>query len=160
MSPVTTTAAPSPVARRLRQAPVWRVGVAAAIGAAAATALWAALASAAGVTMAAGNPGAAHADAIGPMTFAVATCIDSALGIGLAVVLARRARRPARTFLLVTIPLAVLTLVQPLTAGATAASTKVVLVIAHVIAATIFITAMNWRLRVVEPAVSLSDTAR
>jgi hypothetical protein len=149
MTSLTTTPS-APAARRLRQAPVWRVGVAAALTAAAATALWAALASAAGVPMAAGNPGATHADAIGPLTFVVATCIDTTLGILLAIVLARRARRPARAFLLIAIPLAVLTLVQPVFAGATAASTKVVLCVAHVIVAAIFITVVDWRLRAIE----------
>jgi hypothetical protein len=122
--------------------PVWRVGATASVAAAVATELLAAIARAAGVAMRAGNPGAHTATKIAVLGFAEPTLMCSAIGTGLAVVLARRAERPAHTFKVTTIVLTVLSLISPALAGATSLTTKTTLVTAHLVAAAIVIPAL------------------
>jgi Family of unknown function (DUF6069) len=128
---------------------ILRVGVLASVAAAAATAVVALAAEAADVPMRAGSLGAHHADAIGPLTFALTTLMWSAVGTLLAAILARRAARSARTFQAVTVALTGLSLLGPVLAGATALATRLTLGTAHLVAAAIVIPALTWRLETV-----------
>jgi hypothetical protein len=82
--------APTPTAERQ---PVWELGVAAAVVASVATTALAAVASAAGISFADGT-GAS----IPIAGFAQRTLVFSLVGVGMAAVMARKARRPRRTF--------------------------------------------------------------
>ena len=83
--------------------PVWKHGVAAAVGSSLVTTALAAVASAAGVSF------ADHTGAAIPITaFAQLTLFFSLVGIGLAAVFARKAKRPQSTFVWTTVALAVL----------------------------------------------------
>jgi hypothetical protein len=77
--------------------------------------------------------------------FAVLTVIFSVVGLVLALVLARSARRPRTAFVRTTIVLTALSLVPDVAADASAA-TKVLLMLAHVVAAAIVIPAIARRL--------------
>jgi len=132
---------------------IWRAGAFVVVASALATTMWAVLADLAGVPMRAGGVGADHSDKITPAHFTFATITDVALAVVLAVVLARRATRPARTFRNVTVGLTALSLLVPLFAGDTTAATKVTLVIAHLIAAGIVIPILTRRL----PAATFKD---
>jgi Family of unknown function (DUF6069) len=78
--------------------------------------------------------------------FALPTLMCAAIGTGLAVALARRAKRPAHTFTVVTTVLSALSLISPVFAGATAPATKTTLVAAHLLAAAIVIPTLARRL--------------
>ncbi|MDD7969288.1 DUF6069 family protein [Actinomycetospora lemnae] len=77
--------------------------------------------------------------------FAVLTVIFSVVGLVLAVVLRFAARRPRTVFVRTTIVLTVLSLVPDITADATT-TTKVLLMLTHVVAAAIVIPAIARRL--------------
>jgi hypothetical protein len=77
--------------------------------------------------------------------FAVLTVIFSVVGLVLALVLARTARRPRTAFVRTTIVLTALSLVPDVLADASAA-TKVLLMLTHVVAAAIVIPAIARRL--------------
>lgn len=77
--------------------------------------------------------------------FAVLTVIFSVVGLVLALVLARSARRPRTAFVRTTIVLTALSLVPDVLADASAATT-VLLMLAHVVAAAIVIPAIARRL--------------
>lgn len=127
--------------------PVWAVSVLAGAAAAIATELYGLAAGAAGIPMRAGSFGATAAEPIGAGMFAMGTLISVFWGTILAVVFARFAAHPARIYLGVTVVLAALSLAGPLTAGATAWSTKLMLALAHVLAAVIVIPIVTSRLR-------------
>src|SRR2546421_546541 len=95
-----TPSAPAPATERQ---PVWKHGVAAAVVASVATTVLAALASAAGVSF---------ADSTGTSIpipgFAQLTLAFSLLGVGIAAVMARKARRPRPTFVRTAIALTAL----------------------------------------------------
>lgn len=114
-------------------------GVAAAAVASVATSLVAAAGSAAGISL----------DVSGapiPVTgFAMLTAIFSLVGLVLAVVLARFARRPRTAFVRTTVVLTVLSLVPDVIADATTA-TKMLLMLTHLVAAAIVIPAIARRL--------------
>jgi len=112
---------------------VWKAGVAASVGAAAATTALAAIALAAGVRFA-GETG----PAIPLLGFTQLTLVFSLIGVALAAVLRRTARRPRRTFVRTTVALTVLSLVPDMTFGFDAVS-AVVLMALHVVAALIVI---------------------
>jgi hypothetical protein len=111
-----------------------------------ATELLATTARATGVPLRADNIGSHTAAKIGVFGFALPTLMCAAIGTLLAVGLARRARRPAYTFVVATIALTVLSLVSPVFAGATTVATKITLVVAHLLAAGIVIPALARRL--------------
>ncbi|PSK63528.1 hypothetical protein B0E53_04535 [Micromonospora sp. MH33] len=126
--------------------PIWLVSVLAGLAAATATELYGLAARAVGVPMQAGNIGASTS---GPVTigmFAMGTAISVFCGTVLAVLLARYARRPARIYLWTTIALTAVSMAGPYLAGATATSTKLMLALAHIIAAAIVIPAVTRRL--------------
>ncbi len=136
--PATTVApAPSPVAQRQ---PVWRHGVAAAVIASVATTALAALASAAGVSFADSAGTSIPIDG-----FAVMTLIFSLLGVGIAAVMARTARRPRLTFARTTVVLTALSFVPDLTYGFDTGSTATLMTL-HTVAAAIVVPTLARRL--------------
>jgi len=120
--------------------PVWKHGIAAAVAASVATTLLAAAASAAGVTFA-DTTGAS----IPLAGFAQLTLIFSLIGVGMAAVMARKARRPRSTFVRTTLALTALSFVPDLTFGfdTTSAATLISL---HVVAAAIVVPTLARRL--------------
>ncbi|TMR13885.1 hypothetical protein ETD86_29895 [Nonomuraea turkmeniaca] len=114
-------------------------GLTAAVVAAAATATVAAAGEFAGISLVVGGA------PIPVSGFAVLTVIFSVVGLVLALVLARSARRPRTAFVRTTIMLTALSLVPDVLAGASAA-TKVLLMVTHVVAAAIVIPAIARRL--------------
>ena len=130
-APANTTTAPAK--------PLIGGGLTAAAVAAAATATVAAAGEFAGISLVVdGAP-------IPVSGFAVLTVICSVVGLVLALVLARSARRPRTAFVRTTIVLTALSLVPDVLADASAA-TKVLLMLAHVVAAAIVIPAIARRL--------------
>ncbi|WP_433327818.1 DUF6069 family protein [Spirillospora sp. CA-294931] len=114
-------------------------GLTAAAVAAAATAAVAAAGDLAGISLAVGGK------PIPPTGFAVLTAVFSVVGLGLALVLARTARRPRTAFVRTTIVLTALSLVPDVLADASTA-TKLLLMLTHLVAAAIVIPAVARRL--------------
>jgi hypothetical protein len=85
--------------------------------------------------MQAGDPGADHAVPITPSSFSVGVLFCTALGTLLAVVLARRAISPARTFARAAVVVTAVSLVPRLLASHTVESTRLTLAGAHLLAA-------------------------
>ncbi|QWZ09883.1 cell envelope biogenesis protein OmpA [Nocardioides panacis] len=133
----TTSDAPTPPAERR---PVWKHGVAAAVAAAAATTVLAAIASAAGVSFA-DSTGAS----IPIAGFTQLTLLFSLVGVGLAAVLARKARRPRATFVRTAVALTALSFVPDLTFGFDAASAATLIAL-HTVAAAIVVPTLAGRL--------------
>jgi peptidoglycan/LPS O-acetylase OafA/YrhL len=131
------TGAPMPSAERQ---PVWQHGVVAAVAASLATTVLAAVASAAGVSFADST-----GESIPIAGFAQLTLIFSLVGVALAAVLARKARRPRSTFVRTAAALTVLSFVPDLTFGfdATSAGTLITL---HTVAAMIVVPTLTSRL--------------
>ena len=119
---------------------VWKHGIAAGAAAAVATTVLAAVASAAGVSFA-DSTGAS----IPIAAFAQLTLVFSLAGVGLAAVLARRARRPRRTFVRTTVALTALSFVPDLTFGFGAASAATLITL-HLVAAAIVVPTLAGRL--------------
>jgi len=136
-STAATSSARTSAAGRL---PVWKHGVAAAVVASFATTVLAALASAAGVSFAdrtgAGIPIAG---------FAQLTLVFSLLGVAMAAVLARRARRPRATFTRTAVTLTTLSFVPDLTFGFDAVSAATLIAL-HTVAAAIVVPTLAARL--------------
>ena len=120
--------------------PVWKHGVAAAVGASITTTVLAAIASAAGVSFADGT-GAS----IPIAAFAQLTLVFSLIGVGVAAVMARRERRPRATFVRTAVALTALSFVPDLTFGFDAASTATLITL-HTVAAAIVIPTLAGRL--------------
>jgi Family of unknown function (DUF6069) len=130
---VTTRTATRPTDSAPQRRSVWKHGVAAAVAASVTTTSLAAVASAAGVSFA-DSSGAS----IPIGGFAQLTLIFSLLGVGIAAVLAHRARRPRRTFLRTAVALTALSFVPDLTFGFDAASAAT-LISLHTVAAAIVV---------------------
>ncbi|MDL4818925.1 DUF6069 family protein [Actinomadura opuntiae] len=129
-----TTAATSP-----RTVPLWRTGGLAAVGAALATTVIAAVAKSAGVSLEIdGAP-------IPLLGFTQLTLACAAIGLVLAVALRRWAATPRRTFVAVTAALTVLSVVPDLVVPA-APSTRIVLMLTHLVAAAIVVPLVAGRL--------------
>jgi hypothetical protein len=137
MSVTTTTTAAKPTTAPAK--PLIRDGLAAAAVAAAATATVAAVGDFAGISL---NVAGAPIPVTG---FAMLTVIFSVVGLVLALVLARFARRPRTAFVRTTIALTALSLVPDVLADATTA-TKALLMLTHLVAAAIVIPAIARRL--------------
>ncbi|MBV9823980.1 MAG: cell envelope biogenesis protein OmpA [Actinobacteria bacterium] len=120
--------------------PVWKHGVAAAVGASVATTVLAAVASAAGVSFA-DRTGAS----IPLAGFAQLTLIFSLMGVGIAAALARRARRPRAAFVRTAVVLTVLSFVPDLTFGFDAGSAATLIAL-HTVAASIVVPTLAGRL--------------
>ncbi|WP_371408847.1 DUF6069 family protein [Micromonospora zamorensis] len=118
---------------------VIRTGLIATVAASAATMAVAAVGHAAGISL-------DVADAPIPVTgFGVLTAVFSLVGVVLAALLSRFARRPRRTFVRTTVVLTVLSLVPDVIADA-GAGTKALLMLTHLVAAAIVIPAVARRL--------------
>jgi Family of unknown function (DUF6069) len=120
--------------------PVWMHGLAAAAVAAAATTALAAIASAAGATFT-DRSGASIPIAAFPQL----TLVFSLVGVGLAAVLARRARRPRSTFVRTAVALTALSFVPDLTFGFEAGSAATLMTL-HTVAAAIVVPTLARRL--------------
>ena len=131
-APSTTTATPS---RHLG-----RTGLVAGATAAVATTAYAAAVHAAGVSF------AVSGKAIPTPGFGEVTFVAALIGTAIAAILARRASRPLHTFVITTVALTLLSFGPDLTADAHV-STKVALVLSHVLAAAIVIPALASRLQ-------------
>lgn len=119
---------------------IWKHGVVAAVVAAIATTVLAAIASAVGVSFSDGT-----GESIPLPVFTVLTLIFSLVGVGIAVVMARKARRPRSTFLRTVVALLVLSVVPSLAIGFDAGS-AVTLVALHLVAAAIVVPVLLKRL--------------
>ncbi|MEU4367103.1 DUF6069 family protein [Micromonospora chersina] len=133
------TAAPTASAGTARR-PVWRAGLVASAAASVTTTVLAASASAAGVTF---------ADATGasiPLVgFAQLTFVFSMIGVALAGIMARRARRPRQAFVRTTAVLTLLSCVPDATFGFDTSS-AITLMTLHVVAAVIVVPTLARRL--------------
>jgi uncharacterized membrane protein YoaK (UPF0700 family) len=134
-STTATTSTPPP-----RRRPVWKHGLAATLAAAAATTALAAVAS---------NAGVSFADSTGasiPIAgFAQVTLVFSLVGVAIATVIARRARRPRSTFMRTAVALTALSFVPDLTFGFDDASAATLIAL-HTVAAAIVVPALAGRL--------------
>ncbi|PUA79383.1 cell envelope biogenesis protein OmpA [Nocardioides currus] len=135
-----TTTTTTTDAQAARRAPVWMHGVAAAVVAASATSALAALASAAGVSFA-----DTSGESIPVSGFAVLTVAFSLVGVAMAAVMARTARRPRATFVRTTVVLTVLSFVPDLVVGFDAVSAATLMAL-HVVAAAIVVPTLAKRL--------------
>jgi hypothetical protein len=131
---------------RLAKLPVSVAGGFAALAGAAVLYAYGTLAQALDVPMRAGEIGARHAQAITPASFATGVVFCTVAGTILAMVLARRAAHPARTFLRTSLVLVAISLVFPLAASHTATTTRLTLALGHLIAAAIVIPVITSRL--------------
>lgn len=137
--PTTHLTPNAPTAAAQRQ-PVWKHGVAAAAAASVATTVLAAAASAAGVSFA-DSTGAS----IPIAGFAQLTLVFSLIGVGIAAVMARKARRPRSTFVRTAVALTALSFVPDLTFGFDAASAATLITL-HIVAAAIVVPTLAGRL--------------
>ena len=119
---------------------IWKHGVAAAVAASVTTTVLAATASAAGVSFA-DSTGAS----IPIAGFAQLTLVFSLIGVGIAAVMARKARRPRRTFVRTAVALTALSFVPDLTFGFDAASAATLIAL-HTVAAAIVVPTLAGRL--------------
>jgi hypothetical protein len=142
---VTTTTTPRTTGF-LTTAPVWLVGASAVAVGALVLFAYGAAANALSVPMRAGEPWASHAQAISAGSFAMGTLVSAFWGIVLAVVLARWAARPGRTFAWTAAALTAVSLAFPLSASHTATATKLTLAGAHLLAAAIIVPVIARRL--------------
>ncbi len=128
---------------------LWRTGLVAAVLASVATEAFTAVLRAAGVHLAIGSIGGNSADVVdigpGACTIMVAICV--AAGLVVAAALNRWAQRPQRTWRVTTCGLTVASFIPDVFAGATASSSKISLMAAHVIAAAIVIPLVGRSLR-------------
>ncbi|MFE8993140.1 DUF6069 family protein [Streptomyces collinus] len=140
------TQAPRTPSGLLSTRPVWLVGILATLAGAVVTEAFALVARAAGVPMEAASPGATEAAEIPVGGFFGGVVFWSVAGIVLAVVLARWAEQPARTFTVTTVALTALSLAGPAVAPHTAPSTQIVLAASHVVAAAVVVPLLARRL--------------
>ena len=132
-----TANTPTPSAARKA---VWKHGVAAAVVAAVTTTVLASVASAAGVSFADST-----GTSIPIAAFAQLTVAFSLVGVGVAAVMARKVRRPQRTFVRTAIALTALSFVPDLTFGFDVASAATLITL-HTVAATIVVPTLAGRL--------------
>jgi amino acid transporter len=120
--------------------PVWKQGGIAAIVASVATTVLAAIASAGGVSF------ADHTGSSIPIfAFPQLTLTFSLIGVGMAAVMARKARRPRTTFVRTAVALTLLSYVPDLTFGFDAGSASTLITL-HTVAALIVVPAVAKRL--------------
>lgn len=142
MSTIEQTQTVAPVAHTSRfsklfsaSTPVWRVALLAVVLGAVAAEIWGALAMAAGVEMIAGS-NFAEPHEITPGNYAAGVISWAWVGVALASGLARWATSPKRTWTVTTWTLTVISLAGPLLMATDATTgTKVVLALAHIVAA-------------------------
>ena len=144
-----TATRPTPATRaasRLARLPVSLAGAIAALAGAAVLYAYGTVARALDVPLRAGEIGARHAQAITPASFAAGVVFCTVAGTMLAMVLARRAARPARAFLRTSLALVAISLVFPLAASHSATATRLTLALGHLIAAAVVIPILTRRL--------------
>jgi peptidoglycan/LPS O-acetylase OafA/YrhL len=137
---VPTQVIPNTATPATQRQSVWKHGLVASAVASVATTVLAAVASAAGVSFGNGT------DASIPLAgFAQLTLAFSLIGVGIAAVMARKARRPRPTFVRTAVTLTVLSFVPDLTFGfdTTSAATLIAL---HTVAAAIVVPVLARRL--------------
>lgn len=137
---------PTPVASFLARRPVWQVCYLTGLAAGVAAEVWGLAARAAGVPMRAAGPGSHHASAITAGMFAMGAMVVTFWFTFAVVLIARRARNPARTYLRTVLPLLALSFATPLTAADTPVPTKLTLCAAHLVAAAVVVPAVAGRL--------------
>jgi peptidoglycan/LPS O-acetylase OafA/YrhL len=137
--PTTHVTSTTPASAATRQ-PVWKHGAAAAVVASVATTVLASLASAAGVSFA-DSTGAS----IPIAGFTQLTLAFSLVGVAIAALLARKARRPRPTFVRTSVALVALSFVPDLTFGFDADSAAT-LIMLHTVAAVIVVPTLAARL--------------
>jgi hypothetical protein len=125
---------------------VWRVGAIATLAGAAFTELFVAGARVIDIPMQAADPGVDHAKDIPVGGVFMAVVMWSVVGVVLAAALSRWTRQPARIFVVTTVTLTVLSLLGPAFASHTETATKVVLALAHIVAAAVVIPPIARRL--------------
>ncbi|MBZ5736619.1 DUF6069 family protein [Nocardioides mangrovi] len=140
MSTIASTQSATTTTRTPARPTVWKHGLAAAVVAAVATTTLAALASAAGVSFSDGT-----GEGIPLAGFAQLTLVFSLGGVAMASVMARRARRPRRTFVRSAVALTLLSFVPDLTFGFDAASAATLIAL-HTVAAAIVVPTLAGRL--------------
>lgn len=118
---------------------LWRTGVVAATAASVATTAVAAGGHAAGVSL------DMDGEPIPVLGFGMLTAVFSLVGLAIAAVLSRRARRPRSTFIRTTVLLTAVSLVPDALADS-ASATKALLMVTHLVAAAIVIPALSSRL--------------
>ncbi|NYI78985.1 DUF6069 family protein [Nocardioides panzhihuensis] len=139
MSTITTAQQVTTPSVRVARKTLWLHGLGATVAASAVVTALAAVSSAAGVSFETdGSP-------IPILGFAQLTAVFSLIGVAMAAVMARVARRPRRTFVVTTVVLTVVSLVPDVTFGFDAAS-AIVLMLLHVVAAAIVIPVLARRL--------------
>ena len=136
---MTATATTALIAPRTSVRPLVVTGLVATVVASVATTVVAAVGHAAGISLDISD------EAIPLWGFAQLTAVFSLIGVGLAVVLARRAAAPRRTFVRTTVGLTALSLVPDVLADATV-PTIGLLMLTHLVAASIVIPALASRL--------------
>jgi len=144
---MTTTLHATPTAHTTSRtrAPLGRllaVSAGATVVAGAVTEAWVALARVAGVHVAVGDffgdPSVApQAIPAGSYAFSIALCM--VVGTAIAALLNWRARRPARTYVVIAAVLTFVSLGAPLVSAGATAGTKVTLIVAHLIAAAVIV---------------------
>jgi hypothetical protein len=140
LSELAPAAGPSALAPAVERQPVWKHGVAAAAVASVATTVLAAVASAAGVSFADSTGASIPIAGFGQLTL-----LFSLVGVGIAAVLARKARRPRATFVRTAIALTALSFVPDLTFGFDAGSAATLIGL-HTVAAAIVVPTLAGRL--------------
>lgn len=138
----TTRTTPAPVGTAGEPRPLALVGVVAGVAAGLAATAVAVAAKAAGVPLEAGPASADTGTAIPLYGFFTGTLFFTAIGIALAYALARFAKQPARTWVIATVALTVLSMAGPLTTQHATLATRLVLGLTHLPAAAIVITAV------------------
>jgi amino acid transporter len=138
---IPTGVTPSAPVRAAERQPVWKHGVAAAVVASVATTVLAAVASVAGISFAE-STGAS----IPIAAFAQLTLVFSLVGVGIAAVMARKARRPRRTFVRTAVALTVLSCVPDVTFGFDPGSAATLIAL-HTVAAAIVVPTLARRLQ-------------
>jgi hypothetical protein len=144
VSPTQSTAATTP---SVRSAPVAAVAGGAAVVAAAVTTGYGAVAIAIHGSMRAGDPGASKAAAINAFSFGIGTLMSAALGVVIAVLIARYVAEPVRRWTQVSVTLLAVSLAFPLAASHTDNATRLTLAAAHLIAGAIIIPVVRRRLQ-------------
>jgi hypothetical protein len=135
----TTSSVPTLAAVRPGVRSVVGTGALAAAAGAAVVYAYAAIAQAVHGSMQAGDPGADHAVAITAASFSIGVLFCTAVGTVIAVVLARRASSPARTFARTAVVLTAVSLVPPLLASHTDEATRLTLAGGHLLAAAVIV---------------------
>ena len=142
----TRTATTPTATHQVDRAPVAVIAGGIAVVAAAATTGYGAIAIAIHGAMQAGDPGASKAVALNAFSFGIGTLMSAALGIVIAVLIARYAADPAKRWTQVAVSLLAVSLLFPLAASHTDDATRLILAAAHLLAGAIIIPVVRRRL--------------